>query len=54
MHASDQDFHLREKIPFNRRFNITLTYNKKPDGGTCVEGCHKPKEYNRIKPVINK
>jgi predicted CXXCH cytochrome family protein len=54
MHASDQDFHLREKIPFNKRFNITLTYNKKPDGGTCVEGCHKPREYNRIKPVINK
>ncbi len=54
IHASNQEFHIRKKIPFTKRFVITLKYKNTSDGGGCIEGCHKPRKYDRIKPIINK
>ncbi len=53
IHASDQEKHIREKIPFKKRFTISLKYTKTDTGGGCVVGCHKPKKYDRLGPVKN-
>jgi hypothetical protein len=29
-----------------------VNYTKTPTGGRCVVGCHKPKEYDRVNPII--
>jgi predicted CXXCH cytochrome family protein len=51
VHASDQEKHIREKVPFNRRFSIKIEYTKTDTGGGCVVGCHKSRKYDRINPV---
>jgi predicted CXXCH cytochrome family protein len=53
MHASNQKFHLRKKIPFTKKFVFTLKFKETENGGRCIDGCHSPREYNRIKPIIN-
>ncbi|RJQ47318.1 MAG: hypothetical protein C4538_05325 [Nitrospiraceae bacterium] len=53
IHASNQAFHIREKIPYNDIFTITLKFTKLPDGGSCMAGCHKAKKYDRIRPEKN-
>ncbi len=52
IHASDQEKHIREKVPFNRRFSIKIEFTKTDTGGGCVVGCHKPRKYDRINPKI--
>jgi predicted CXXCH cytochrome family protein len=54
IHASNQKFHLRKKIPFTKKFIFTLKYKKTENGGRCIDGCHKPRKYDRINPIINK
>jgi len=54
IHASNQELHVRQKIPFKKRFSITLKFTRTADGGRCAEGCHRPREYNRVNAVINK
>jgi hypothetical protein len=54
IHASDQEMHIREEIPFKKRFMIELTFIKTATGGGCVKGCHKPKKYDREEPEDNK
>ena len=53
IHASNQEKHIRRTIPFERGFTITLEFTKSATGGGCVEGCHKPRQYDRIIPVKN-
>ncbi len=51
IHASNQEFHLRETIPFKKRFTISLKFTRGETGGGCVVGCHKPREYDRENPA---
>ena len=47
-HASSQMKHIRESVPFGSvNWELPVTYTKTDDGGSCVVGCHAPKEYNR-------
>ncbi len=51
VHASDQENHIRTRIPYRRRFSISLEYTATATGGRCVVGCHKPRSYDRKRPV---
>lgn len=47
-HASNQEKHIRESVPFGSgSWELPITYTKLDDGGSCVVGCHAPKEYHR-------
>ncbi len=50
-HASNQDMHIRAEVPYGKMWSYPITYTKMEQGGNCVVGCHKPKEYNRVEPV---
>ncbi len=52
-HAAAQPFLIANKIPGFGRWRIPVRYTKTAYGGTCVVGCHKPKSYDRINPVLN-
>lgn len=48
VHASDQQKHVRESVPFGSMdWELPVEYTKLENGGSCVVGCHKPKEYRR-------
>lgn len=48
VHASSQDKHIRTSVPFGKmNWNLPVTFTKHEDGGSCVVGCHGPKEYSR-------
>ncbi len=48
VHASDQAKHVRESVPFGTmNWELPVTFTKLADGGSCVVGCHAPKEYHR-------
>ncbi len=50
VHASSQAKHIRESVPFGKiSWELPVTYTKLENGGSCVVGCHSPKEYNRKK-----
>ncbi len=50
VHASSQSKHIRESVPFGKiSWELPVTYTKLENGGSCVVGCHSPKEYNRKK-----
>lgn len=51
-HASSQAKHVREEVPFGE-WSYPIQYTKSKDGGTCVVGCHAPKTYDRVKPLLN-
>ncbi|MDW7774427.1 MAG: cytochrome c3 family protein [Desulfobulbaceae bacterium] len=50
-HASTQAKHIREEVPFGA-WAYPIQYTKSQNGGTCVVGCHAPKTYDRVKPVL--
>ncbi len=50
-HASTQAKHVREEVPFGG-WSYPIQYTKTKEGGTCVVGCHAPKTYDRIKPLL--
>ena len=52
-HASVQPKHIRLEVPFGA-WSYPITFTPAKNGGTCVVGCHKPKTYNRLKPVVYK
>ncbi len=52
-HAASQLSLISSKIPGFGRWRIPIRYTKTDVGGTCVVGCHKPKSYDRINPVLN-
>jgi len=51
VHASNQAMHIRTEVPYGKMWSYPITYTKMENGGNCVVGCHKPKEYNRVQPV---
>ena len=50
-HASTQAKHVREEVPFGG-WAYPIQFTKTKEGGTCVVGCHAPKTYNRVKPLM--
>lgn len=52
-HASSQPKLISSKVSGFGRWRIPIRYTKNDVGGTCVVGCHKPKSYNRLDPVVN-
>jgi predicted CXXCH cytochrome family protein len=52
-HAASQPRLISDKIPGFGKWRIPIRFTKTDTGGTCVVGCHKPKSYDRINPVIN-
>lgn len=47
-HASVQEKHVRESVPFGKMdWALPIEFTKLEDGGSCVVGCHAPKEYHR-------
>jgi len=48
VHASSQEKHIRKSVPFGTmNWDLPITFTKLEDGGSCVVGCHGPKEYKR-------
>ena len=52
-HASTQAKHIRTEVPFGS-WSYPIEFTKTKIGGGCVVGCHAPKKYNRVTPVMNK
>lgn len=52
-HASNQAKHIRYEVPFGA-WSYPINITKSEFGGTCVVGCHAPKEYNRKTPKLRK
>jgi len=50
-HASDEPKHLRTKVPYGG-WEIPIQFEKTETGGGCSSGCHDPRSYDRINPVI--
>jgi predicted CXXCH cytochrome family protein len=47
VHASRQPFHIRESVPFGPNgWEMTITYRRTENGGTCEAGCHGAKSYD--------
>jgi predicted CXXCH cytochrome family protein len=51
MHAGDQVKHIRKEVPFGKMWMLPVNFTQTKNGGTCVVGCHKPKDYDRVNPV---
>ncbi len=46
VHASNQDHHIREGVPYGPRgWILKLNYTKTPTGGSCAKTCHETKTY---------
>ncbi|RMG58365.1 MAG: cytochrome C [Deltaproteobacteria bacterium] len=54
VHAGNQPKHIRREVPFGKMWMLPVKYTKTETGGKCNVGCHKPKAYDRKKPVENK
>jgi predicted CXXCH cytochrome family protein len=52
-HASNEPKHLRKAVPYGQ-WGIPIQFEKTENGGGCSPGCHNPRAYDRIKPVIYK
>jgi predicted CXXCH cytochrome family protein len=53
VHSSKQPVHLRESVPFGK-WEMPLSFNQTPTGGSCRPGCHTEMKYDRQNPVSNK
>ncbi|UCF31780.1 MAG: cytochrome C [bacterium] len=51
VHAGEQAKHIRKEVPFGKMWMLPVNYTQTKNGGSCNVGCHKPKEYDRVKPV---
>lgn len=49
-HASDLPKHIRETVPYGR-WELPVKFTKSQTGGSCTPGCHKTKDYDRLKAV---
>jgi predicted CXXCH cytochrome family protein len=47
-HASNQAKHIRYEVPFGEWWSYPINFTKTDTGGTCVVGCHAPKQYDRV------
>ncbi len=50
-HASNEPKHLRKAVPYGG-WEIPMQFEKTETGGGCSPGCHNPRAYDRIRPVI--
>ncbi len=50
-HASNEPRHLRKAVPYGG-WDIPIQFEKTATGGGCSPGCHNPRAYDRIEPVI--
>jgi predicted CXXCH cytochrome family protein len=50
-HASNEPKQLRKEVPYGG-WEIPIQFEKTETGGGCSPGCHDPRTYDRIKPVI--
>jgi predicted CXXCH cytochrome family protein len=47
VHASKQDHHIREGVPYGAKgWVLKVGYTKLPNGGSCAKTCHETKTYN--------
>jgi predicted CXXCH cytochrome family protein len=47
VHASKQDHHIREGVPYGAKgWVLKVGYTKLPNGGSCAKTCHDTKTYN--------
>jgi predicted CXXCH cytochrome family protein len=47
VHASKQDHHIREGVPYGPKgWVLKINYTKLPTGGSCAKTCHETKTYN--------
>ncbi len=52
VHAGNQPKHIAREVPYGKsNWMLPIKFTKTETGGTCVVGCHKPKSYDREKPV---
>jgi predicted CXXCH cytochrome family protein len=50
-HASTQDMHVRESVPYGQ-WSLPVSFKPTTTGGSCSPGCHKPYSYDRKQPVL--
>jgi predicted CXXCH cytochrome family protein len=53
VHGADQERLVQSSSPSFGRWAIPIYLKVTESGGTCVVGCHKPKSYDRYRPVNN-
>jgi predicted CXXCH cytochrome family protein len=47
VHASKQDHHVREDVPYGSKgWKLKVGFTKLPNGGSCAKTCHDTKAYN--------
>jgi predicted CXXCH cytochrome family protein len=47
VHASKQDHHIREGVPYGPKgWMLKINFTKLPTGGSCAKTCHETKAYN--------
>ena len=51
-HASNHPKHIRDAVPFGS-WELPVNFQKTDTGGSCTPGCHKTKQYDRVKKEIN-
>jgi predicted CXXCH cytochrome family protein len=51
VHGADQPKLIQSRIPGFGAWKIPIRFTQHDTGATCVVGCHKPKTYDRLKPV---
>ncbi len=52
-HATNNPKHIRDAVPFGA-WGLPVGFQKNPDGGTCLPGCHQKFTYNRNSAVKNR
>lgn len=50
-HSARQEKLVLDKVPGFGSWDIPIFFTTTTTGGTCVVGCHKPKDYDRLQPV---
>ena len=52
VHAGNQEKHIRREVPYGKiNWMLPIKFMKTETGGNCDVGCHKPRPYDRLKPV---
>jgi predicted CXXCH cytochrome family protein len=46
-HGTEQAHNVKSSYPMSPKFNVTVRYTAKPDGGECSRSCHEIKTYTR-------
>ena len=51
VHASNQEHHIRESVPYGAKgYLLKLHYSKTPTGGQCTRTCHATRAYDNTTP----